>query len=276
MTTNTQGGLPLYRQIASDLWEQIQRGERRPGEQMPNEAALCAHYGVNRLTLRQAIIELQRLGAVEIRRGTGTFIATPPDLVEIIATVPQRRQHSDSTLDSLAQQSDGAGSAEPSPGAVVNPLPTAPLRQVDERVEFFGPATGAAADQAAEHLGLPAENLLRLDTVMSREGSPWIANSYWFSRDYEALPEYHAEHGLVVTAFQSGFGLDLVYRWRAFSAAAANYDEARQLNVQAGSALLVRDGVTGSTTGDTVFYVRRRLRGEDAKFVLKYEDPEED
>jgi DNA-binding FadR family transcriptional regulator len=52
------------------------------GERLPAERELAAQLGISRLTLREAIGELQRAGYVESRRGRfgGTFITyTPPE-----------------------------------------------------------------------------------------------------------------------------------------------------------------------------------------------------
>jgi DNA-binding GntR family transcriptional regulator len=250
-------GAPLYRQIASALWEQIQSGELEPGQQMPSETSLCKSFGVNRLTVRQAVIELQRIGAAEIRRGIGTFVSAPPDLVEVITTVPLREQRSDSTHDALT--------------AAMNPTPTTPLRRVDERIEAVAAASGALGLVASEHLGIPVDDLVRLDTIMMRNGRPWIANSYWFERSLDDVVDHTRHLGLVVSAFSDGLGIDLHYRWRAFSAIAADYDDSAMLGVPSGTALLVRDGVSTRDDDRPVFYVRRRMRGDTAKFVLRYE-----
>ncbi|GAB2508030.1 GntR family transcriptional regulator [Microbacterium petrolearium] len=256
-----QGGVPLYRRIATELWDRIQNGALQPGDRMPSEAELAAEFDVNRLTVRQAVVELQRLGAVEIRRGTGTFVATPPDLVEIIARIPERASDEDATHAALAEHSD----------AGVDELrPTRPLRRVEERIVAVTDAAGRHADLAAQELELAAADLFRLDTVMVRAGQAWIVNSYWFPRRLEAVVDALADHGMVIATLRDGLGLDLSYRWRAFSAVAADYEEARLLDVPTGTALLVRDGVTADATGDPVFYVRRRLRGDNAKFVLRY------
>lgn len=272
------GGVPIYRQIASELWDQIQNGQLWPGQQLPSEAELSERYGVTRLTLRQAILELLRLGAVEIRRGIGTFVVEPPDLVEIVATVPSLRQDGDSTHEALrrhaaARAAEAAASPEEPEdwaGSADNPLPTTPLRRVDEKVIEVSAASGPLAEEAAGHLGQPVGEVVRLDTVMVRAGQNWIVNSYWLPERYLDVTDLVGEHGLVVTALQEGHRLELSYQWRAFSAAAADFVEAELLGVQIGAALLVRDGVTGTQDGTPVFYVRRRLRGDEAKFVLKY------
>ncbi|WP_261164106.1 GntR family transcriptional regulator [Microbacterium sp. Marseille-Q6965] len=256
-----QGGIPLYRRIATELWERIQNGTLRPGDRMPSEPELATEFEVNRLTVRQAIVELQRLGAVEIRRGTGTFVAAPPDLVEIIARIPAPAPDDDATHAALAGHSDGV---------VETLLPTRPLLRVEERIEAVTEASGRYGELAARELGVPLADLFRLDTVMVRSGQAWIVNSYWFPRRLEGVVEALGEHGMVIATLRDGLGLDLSYRWRAFSAVAADYHEARLLDVPTGTALLVRDGVTADAAGAPVFYVRRRLRGDNAKFVLRY------
>jgi GntR family mannosyl-D-glycerate transport/metabolism transcriptional repressor len=63
-----------YRKIADDLRGKIERGELRPGELVPSEAALTDEYGVSRGTARQALIELQGAGLVEVVHGKGRFV----------------------------------------------------------------------------------------------------------------------------------------------------------------------------------------------------------
>lgn len=263
-TAHSRGGMPIYRQIATELWGRIQNGDLRPGDRMPTELELSTEFAVNRLTVRQAVAELQQLGAIEVRRGTGTFVAEPPDLVEIVASVPRRVRETDATQTALGEHlDDGAIEA-------IEPRSTAPVRRVAERIEFVGPATGAAGEIAAAHLSTPIDELVHLDTVMVQQDRAWIVNSYWLPTRFAAVVDALGEHGLVVASLRDGLGLDLAYRWRAFSAAAADYDEARLLGIATGGVLLVRDGVTTDTAGDPVFYVRRRMRGESAKFVLRY------
>lgn len=247
----------MYRRIATELWAEVQSGVLPAGQKLPNEAALAERFGVTRLTLRQAVTELQRLGAVEIRRGVGTFVVTPPDLVEIVASVPPERQ----SADAMAKALDGH-----------TPQRSArPVRRVDEIVLAVGDATGALGEAAAEHLGAAQSELDRLDTVMLHDDRRWIANTYWYRRELGPLHEMLPGHDSVVGAVANGLGIELRYLWRAFSAVAADFDDAERLEVPLGTALLVRDGVSADADGAPVFYVRRRLRGDEARFVLRYD-----
>ena len=48
-----------------------------PGDRLPSERELCEIWGVNRMTLRNAIKRLEELGVLESKVGLGTFVAKP-------------------------------------------------------------------------------------------------------------------------------------------------------------------------------------------------------
>ena len=77
MSPTAVSGVPLYRRIEADLRERIRSGALRPGGQAPTEPELMAEYGVSRATVRQALAGLLAEGALEIRRGLGTYVAAP-------------------------------------------------------------------------------------------------------------------------------------------------------------------------------------------------------
>jgi hypothetical protein len=64
----------LRRAIASD--------QLLPGDQLPSEAQLIAHFGVARMTVRQAIQELRSEGLVVSEHGRGVFVRPMPPIRE--------------------------------------------------------------------------------------------------------------------------------------------------------------------------------------------------
>ena len=66
-----------YRQIADQLRRAIDRGDFGPGDKLPSEADLMAHYDVARMTARQAIQELRAEGRVVAEQGRGVFVRLP-------------------------------------------------------------------------------------------------------------------------------------------------------------------------------------------------------
>jgi GntR family transcriptional regulator len=69
--------ISLYQQIARHIQGDIQHGRLRPFQKLPSEAELMTHYGVSRVTVRQAIDLLVEGGLVRRKHGKGTFVSGP-------------------------------------------------------------------------------------------------------------------------------------------------------------------------------------------------------
>ncbi len=69
--------VPLHHQIREDLELNLNSGRFQPGAELPGEAALCAHYGASRGTIRHALADLAREGIVERQAGRGSFLRRP-------------------------------------------------------------------------------------------------------------------------------------------------------------------------------------------------------
>jgi GntR family transcriptional regulator len=67
----------LYARVETVLAGEITDGDLKIGDQLPTEDSLIRRFGVSRITVRRAIQNLVSRGFVEIRRGTGTFVAAP-------------------------------------------------------------------------------------------------------------------------------------------------------------------------------------------------------
>lgn len=76
MNLNPSTPQPLYMQIRQMLKNDIQHGRYKPDEQIPTEAVLCDTYHVSRITIRKAIEELVREGALTRIPRRGTFVAS--------------------------------------------------------------------------------------------------------------------------------------------------------------------------------------------------------
>jgi GntR family transcriptional regulator len=69
----------VYKQIADHLRDAIARSRLREGEQLPSEAQLMDHYGVARMTIRNALRVLQDEGLTTAEHGRGVYVrARPP------------------------------------------------------------------------------------------------------------------------------------------------------------------------------------------------------
>lgn len=67
---------PIYAQIAEGLGALLDQSTFPAGFVLPAERWWCQHYGISRMTLRQAMGILERKGLIESHRGRGTFVAS--------------------------------------------------------------------------------------------------------------------------------------------------------------------------------------------------------
>jgi len=67
----------LYRQIADQIRRLIARGRLAPGERLPAERDLARRLGVSRPSLREALIALEVQGLLDVRVGSGIYVARP-------------------------------------------------------------------------------------------------------------------------------------------------------------------------------------------------------
>lgn len=66
---------PLYYQIRENIREKISSHEYPANSMIPSEAELCEHYGVSRVTVRRAILDLVQEGLLHRGKGKGTFVS---------------------------------------------------------------------------------------------------------------------------------------------------------------------------------------------------------
>ena len=74
------------RQLAAEVFDRLLQdfilsGEVPPGELLPSETNLAAHYGVSRVTLRSALQMLQEAHMIRIRNGIGSVVLPRPPVV---------------------------------------------------------------------------------------------------------------------------------------------------------------------------------------------------
>lgn len=79
--------VPLYRQAADFVRQRIQRGDFKIGDRIPSEAQLGQLLGVSRITVRQAVSELERDGLLKRVPGKGTFVQSHPTRLERLTSL---------------------------------------------------------------------------------------------------------------------------------------------------------------------------------------------
>jgi len=77
MPVKNRNGIPAYQRIQGQIRKIIETGNLRPGDAVPSERELARMHDVSLMTARHALASLEQEGAVERRRGVGTFVAAP-------------------------------------------------------------------------------------------------------------------------------------------------------------------------------------------------------
>jgi GntR family transcriptional regulator len=111
---------PVYKQIADHLRNAIAHGRLHEGDQLPSEAQLMEHYGVARMTTRNAVRLLQDEGLVTSEHGRGSYVRSRP---------PVRRLASDRFAQRHRKEGKAAFTAE---AAQVGAAPSVDMIEVSE------------------------------------------------------------------------------------------------------------------------------------------------
>lgn len=70
--------VPRAEQVREQLEAAIERGDYQPGDRLPSERELVELLGVSRVSVREAIRALEAVGLLEVRHGSGCFVAGRP------------------------------------------------------------------------------------------------------------------------------------------------------------------------------------------------------
>jgi GntR family transcriptional regulator len=242
----TPNAIPLYERARESIRELVEDGIYAPGDRLPSETALAEQFGIHRLTARRALEELVREGVAVARKGSGTFVA--PRRTRLPISVPLVR---DAFVQSLERQLSAAG------------------RQHREIL------IDVVRDHAAH--GVPGEiaatgKLCLVRSAFDVDDETWVYTRAWVtqSRVKGIRRRWRVADGLYgVLLDQVG---DLVTLWRSFHAEPASAAIGERLGIRAGSAILVREGVTADADRVPLLYVRRHARADRVQYVIDYEN----
>ncbi len=89
-------GVPIYVQLREQILRQLGAGVLAAGDQMPTMREVAVALKIDLNTVRHAYDELERMGAITLVRGRGSFVSKPPPVMGARARQVQ--------IDGLAKQ----------------------------------------------------------------------------------------------------------------------------------------------------------------------------
>ncbi|WP_018333437.1 GntR family transcriptional regulator [Actinomycetospora chiangmaiensis] len=244
---------PPYRQIADQLRAAIDRGDLVAGDKLPSEAVLIEHYGVARMTVRQAVQELRNEGRVVAEHGKGTFVRQPVQ-VRRLASERFARRHREAGLAAFSVEAQKAG--------------------FTPNVDQLEIATGPASPEIRDRLRLADD-----EEVVSRSRR-YLADGQPVETAVSYLPASVAAGSRIVEA-DSGpggiyarledMGFELDHFTEEVSARMPTAEERRRLQLTDGVPVVVLVRTAYDTTGRPL-EVCDTLKAAPA-YVLEYEVP---
>ena len=79
VTIDTRDKTPIYAQLERGLRAAMATSRLKPGDQLPTVRQLAVELSINANTVARVYADLERAGAIETRRGVGSFVAATPD-----------------------------------------------------------------------------------------------------------------------------------------------------------------------------------------------------
>ena len=226
---------PLYQQLMSRLKNDIMAGVYPAGARIPSEQLLCDTYGVSRVTVRKAMLDLVQEGLLVRRQGKGTFVAE------------ERIQRDLQQVTSFSAACRQMGH-------------TAGARLVSAEMQ-------EATAEDCEKLGLaPGSRVAEICRVRLCDDEPVMLEINRFAESYAFLLRESAESSLY--ALLAARGVKPASAVHDISLGHATPAVARHLGCNPGDALLLLDEMVLDQHGEPLHLSRQWIRGDKYTFRI--------
>lgn len=244
---NKESPIPAYYQIQQDLLDRINNHEWLVNEMLPPESVFLDEYNVSRVTLRQALAELEKDGIIRKERGKGSFLK---------AITPKPYVHE------LSYRMANGGRVDRGEAQIV-----AEIIRLEHIV--------ASSDDLVKKLALPEEDrsAIYLKRLYRKDGQPIAIGRSW-------LPSYllpaFAENGLVNGSLNEtlhiryNLAVDRVDDW--IEAARCTANDNTLLGCSINAPLLVIQGIAYLKDGTPIENAQTVWLGDAVRFKLTLRD----
>lgn len=235
----SKGAIPLYLQIKKELKEKIESKDYPYGSLLPSELELESVYGVSRITIRQAISELEKEGYVKRARGKGTTITYSEKIDENLTAI--RRFTTEMNERGLT------------PGTL------------EARIEKI-----SANKEVAEHLDLKVgEDVYYLYRVRTGDGDPIVLFESFIPTNYTLSLNNELYYDSMYDVFEKvGIGMPMVVN-ENFQAMLADERLSKALQVKKGSAIFKRVRTAYNEDNKPIEYTISYYRGERYSYSIE-------
>jgi len=209
MLLNQQSPIPLYRQLANRIRDDIDAGVHPVSSKIPSENELAQQFSIGRPTVRQATDLLVRQGKLERRRGSGTYVLPPTQSIDLFSLAGTSAALRKSELNATLELIKGP---------------------IDETISI---------DNQSEQAVRANERFLRLERRALVDSMPVLYETLWLSKNlFPGLENYNLADQSLSALVRDVYFLEPNSADQSFSVINANSDQAEQLQTSMGKALL--------------------------------------
>jgi len=239
-TVNFQSRIPYYVQLLEILRAHIDDGLWKPGMLIPSEKSIGERYQISRTTVRQALRELELEGLIYKRKGKGSIVTKPKISEGLIQKLTGF--HHDMVERGLTPVTKVLEQIEiPCPEKVAN---------------FLEIESGKTVTKISRLRSINNEPIQLVTTYIPSDLCPELINSDLTDRSlYEYLEDtYH----IIITRGK-----------RFLEAVLASSSEAKLLEIDPKSPLLMLESVTYDQYGTVIEYYHALHRGDRSRFEVE-------
>lgn len=238
MLNREKGAAPLYSQIVEILRKQIENGDFTAGDLFYTEKKLQEMFQVSRVTVRQAINELENIGYLQCSRGIGTTVTygkIDENLESLVSFTDEMKRHGKRMTTSYCDMK---------------------LIKAEKTV---------AAQLEIE----PGEECYRLARVRNADGEPIVYSVTFLKRirEYPLDISYYMES--LYQFLQSEYNMKVVKGRDTFEAVAATKEICGYLGIQESSPVFKRVRKAYEESGQIVEYTVCYYPGDRYKYSVE-------
>jgi GntR family transcriptional regulator len=239
MIIDPGSAVPLYAQLETHLAQMIGNATYPPGRRLPNETELTEKFAVSRTTVRQTIQNLINRGLVEIRRGKGTFVASPRITQEL------------TELTGFVEDMEALGR---NPSARVLDISTVP-------------ATGVVARELELATGTPVVRIQRVRLADDRPLS--FDETYLPAHIGKKIIQNDLAKEPIFALLEQKYNLPLVEAEYRLQAISANKQVAKVLKIKFGSPIFAIERTSYIASHKPIDYEMLYYHGDQIRFVTR-------
>lgn len=230
-------GAPLYTRVKKLVQDAVATGELKMGDSIPSERDVAETLQVSRVTVRKAFSDLVAEGVLVQRRGSGTYVNGPI----------RRLEQPLSRLTSFSEDMQ--------------------LRGIRTDADWLDRSSGLPTPEESLKLSIsPNEHVSRFHRLRRADGIPLAIELAVIP--HRILPDPMSVSGSLYAALGAR-GAKPVRALQRLHATALSAQEARLLELPAGSPALFIERISYLADGRIVEYTRSHYRGDTYDFVAE-------